>query len=619
MFHALALSGGAALALLVASRVARRPTVATTPFVWLSAAIAIWLLAGAGHALVDTVAAKVMWARLQYVGIASVAPLWLLFTAEYAGMSWFAQDRPALRRRLLWVVPILTVLAAATSEWHQALWTGVSLRADGVAVYGHGWWFWIAASYNYALVLTGTLLVVGALRRCPPFRGQFFALLIAALVPWAGNVLYISGLTLGPIADATPLAFTASYLLFAWAVYRNHLFDLIPVARDIVVDTLTDVVIVIDPARRLVDLNAAARDLARAKAAARGESSPWLGRELGAAFPLLADIPLAPTEQSATSRLLTTEGDPSTFDLRVLPVRSRQDAVVAWVVLLRDVTGRRRAEAERAALRERMQEQQRRESLSVLAGGLAHDFNNLLAGIVGNADLLAMQMPASSTMGSSVSAILLGAQRAADLVSKMLAYAGERHGSMARIDIDEVTRDLLDLLRASAARHCTVVYEGRGGVIYADPTQIRQVAMNLIINAAEAVGEESGMVTVATGTDTLSAAQLTTMRFGQESTPGEYAFLDVRDNGAGMDARTLRRIFDPFFTTKASGHGLGLAAVYGIVLGHRGALRVDSEPGGGSRFRVWFPIATVESSDPFGPFDVAPVPGAVPAVHPQSR
>ena len=277
-------------------------------------------------------------------------------------------------------------------------------------------------------------------------------------------------------------------------------------------------------------------------------------------------------------------------EVRMMPLRARNGHLAAWVMLLRDVTAQRAADAERDALRERVQEQQRRASLSILAGGLAHDFNNLLAGVIGNADLLAMQVPPSSEMGSSVGAILLGAQRAADLVDKMLAYAGERHGGMGRINLDAQVRDLLDLLRASAGRHCTIRHKGQRADVVGDPTQVRQVIMNLIINAADAV-DEGGKIHVTTGVERLSFAQMGEMNFGEEAAPGRYAFVDVRDNGCGMTAETVRRIFDPFFTTKHHGHGLGLAAVQGIVLGHRGALRVDSDPSWGSRFRVWFPLA----------------------------
>jgi signal transduction histidine kinase len=365
----------------------------------------------------------------------------------------------------------------------------------------------------------------------------------------------------------------------------------IPVARDLVIDSLSDAMVVIDDSRRILDLNAAAHQLANRKATLPAGAASWVGRDVATIFPMLAPVPMSTASLVLSSPLVTTAGDTAAFEVRILPVQWRGRAAGTWVILLRDVTEQRRAAAEHHALEHRVHEQQRREGLSILAGGMAHEFNNMLAGIVGNADLLALQIPASSGPGASVGAILLGAQRAADLVSKMLAYAGERHGSIARVDLDVLTRDLLEVLRASAARHCTITYEGQPAMIDADPTQIRQVAMNLIINAADAVSD-AGRITIRTGVQALTSADLAAMRFGQQEEPGDYAFLDVRDEGAGMDQSTQRRLFQPFFTTKATGQGLGLAAVQGIVLGHRGALSVESAAGQGSRFCVWFPMAS---------------------------
>jgi signal transduction histidine kinase len=584
----------AALALWVASRVARRPVPGTGPFVWLSAAIALWCVTSGFIALADTVPDKLVWAKVQYAGIAAAAPLWLLFLADYARLA--ALARPA-RRLALWIVPAITVAAAVTNGWHQAMWTSVTLTPQGLAIWAHGWWFWVAAAYNYALLAAGTVVLARVLRRSPPpFAGQLLALVMAAAFPWVGNALYLAG-ALEPGFDVTPLTFTGSILLLAWALYRSNLFDLVPVARDVVVDSLDEAAIVLDAERRVLDMNAAAREML-AHMPPRTDSN-WLGQPVEGVFPFLTSTPVAPTDERPSGMVLIARPEPRYFDVRVMPVRTGRRGLDASVVLLRDVTDQREAAMEREALEQRIQEQQRRESLSVLAGGLAHDFNNLLAGIVGNADLLALQVPPSSEMGGHVGAILLGAQRAADLVSKMLAYAGERHGTTARVDLDALTRDLLDLLRASAARHCTLNYDGAAAPIDADPIQVRQVAMNLIINAAEAVDEEKGIVTVTTGVETLAARQLAEMRFGQDAPPGRYAFIEVRDNGNGMDEDTIRRIFNPFYTTKPSGHGLGLAAVQGIVIGHRGALRVDSSPGWGSRFCVWFPMAvTPERADP---------------------
>jgi signal transduction histidine kinase len=584
----MALFASAALALWVAMLVQRTPSArGASPFLWLLAATGWWCVSGAVHALVDTVELKILWAKLQYIGIASVPPLWLLFAAAYAHAGW--AKRPA-RVAALWLVPVVTLVAAATNEWHLAVWPHVALQPNGVTVYEHGWWFWIAATTTYAYVVSGTLFIARALRASPPpYRTQHLALIAASLLPLASNVVYLAGFSI-PGFDPTPHAFVLSGLLFTWAVFRHHLFTLVPVARDMVVDSLSDAVVVLDRSQRVIDMNASARELARRPAV-------WLGKPVDEVLPFLKQAPLE-LRTGFSSTITVAVGDSEAhYDLHLAPVRTRAHTPEAWLLLVRDITAQRRAAEERDALSARVAEQQQRESLSVLAGGLAHDFNNLLAGIVGNADLLSLKVAPSSEMGNNVGAILLGAQRAADLVDKMLAYAGERHGSTSRVDLDHLVRDLLDLLQASAARHCTVHYEGTPALVDVDATQIRQVAMNLIINAAEAVDEATGVVRVRIGIERLSARQLTEMDSPPDAQPGTYAYLEVRDNGPGMDAETMQKIFNPFFTTKATGHGLGLAAVQGIVRGHRGALRVDSTPGYGAKFCCWFPLAPVSPGE----------------------
>jgi signal transduction histidine kinase len=585
----LALFASAAIAMWLAALIQRRPSApGAAPFVWLMAAVATWCVTSAFDALTPSLTEKILWAKVQYLGIATVPPLWFVFLAEYVGTPW-ASDRRL--RILLAGVAAATIALAFTNEWHRWIWSSVQLTPRGLAVYNHGPLFWLAATYHYALVFGGTLVLVRAMRRSPSvFRGQLLALIAASVVPWAFNFMYLTGILSPAGFDTTPLSFAFSGVLFTWALYRTYLFDLIPVARDMLVDSLLDAVVVVDPTCRVIDMNAAARNLS-------DNAHEWLGKPASDVFPFLAGCQLTLTSTPSSTLIDSGGTDPVHYDVRTMPVRAKNRSFAAWVVLLRDVSEQRRAQAERDVLEARVQEQQKRESLSVLAGGLAHDFNNLLAGIVGNADLLALQLPPSSEMGSSIGAIILGAQRAADLVSKMLAYAGERHGSTSRIDLDVLVGELLDLLRASAARHCTLKYVGEpAAAIVGDPTQIRQVVMNLIINAAEAVEEGTGTVTVSTGVERLSAWKLADMKFGGDAAPGTYAFLEVRDNGPGMDDETLRRIFNPFFTTKHSGHGLGLAAVQGIVRGHRGALHVDSNPGSGSRFCVWFPAAPQHGS-----------------------
>jgi len=249
-----------------------------------------------------------------------------------------------------------------------------------------------------------------------------------------------------------------------------------------------------------------------------------------------------------------------------------------------DVTERKTAEE---ALRRAAKE----ESLSVLAGGVAHDFNNLLAAILGHASLALKQLPEGSSTRRHVEKAASAVERAADLTRQMLAYSGRGHFVVRPTDVNALVRENLPLLEVAVPK--SVRLEARLfpdlPPVDADVGQIQQVLMNLVINGAEAIGERGGAVTVATGTKAVSASDKSVWRAsGQPLVPGHYVLLEVRDDGPGMDADTVDRIFEPFFTTKFTGRGLGLAAVLGVVRGHRGALSVESAPGQGTVFRILF-------------------------------
>ena len=202
--------------------------------------------------------------------------------------------------------------------------------------------------------------------------------------------------------------------------------------------------------------------------------------------------------------VVRTEPGPRYFEIKVTAVRDNQRRFVGWLVIVHDMSSRRRMEAERYAFERRVQEQQKSESLMVLAGGVAHDFNNLLTGILGNAELLSMQAAPDSDPRRAADAIVIGSHRAADLVSKMLAYSGGGRVVAERVDLDALVREMVVLLDASVGRHCTLIYKSPGTLpdVETDPTQIQQVVLNLIINAIEAV-EENGVVTVETGEEIL--------------------------------------------------------------------------------------------------------------------
>jgi len=252
-----------------------------------------------------------------------------------------------------------------------------------------------------------------------------------------------------------------------------------------------------------------------------------------------------------------------------------------------DITERKRTEE---ALRRGAKD----ESLSVLAGGVAHDFNNLLVAMLGHSSLALAKLPAESAARRSVEKVVHAAERAAELTRQMLAYSGKGHFQVRLLDLNRVIAENLHLFAAGLPKSVRIVPLLAEALpkVEADLGQIQQIVMNLMLNAAEAIGDKGGQVTVKTGILDLGVDDGQYSHLTRVSLPpGPYAFLEVQDEGRGMDAHTLPRIFDPFFTTKFTGRGLGLAAVLGIVRGHRGGIAVSSEPGRGTTFKLLFPAA----------------------------
>lgn len=256
-----------------------------------------------------------------------------------------------------------------------------------------------------------------------------------------------------------------------------------------------------------------------------------------------------------------------------------------------DVTEKRHAEEERRKLESSIQQAQKLESLGVLAGGIAHDFNNLLMGILGNAGLALMKASPESPVREGLKQIETAALRAADLTKQLLAYSGKGKFVMEVLDLSRLVEETSHLLRAIVSKKATlqVHFPSHLPRIHADPTQIRQVVMNLITNASDALEDKAGIIKVSTGSMFVDRHFLAGALCAEDLGEGHFSYVEVSDTGVGMDAETVAKIFDPFFTTKFTGRGLGLAAALGIVRGHKGCIKVHSEPGKGTTFLVLFP------------------------------
>jgi len=283
----------------------------------------------------------------------------------------------------------------------------------------------------------------------------------------------------------------------------------------------------------------------------------------------------------------------------------------AIVAIVEDITERRRAE-------EALRRAQKLESIGVLAGGIAHDFNNLLTGILGNASLAlrALRPENRPRMEPLLEDVIRASERAAALTQQLLAYAGKGRFFIQPVDLGQLVPEIVQLVRASISKKVEIVVDiGPADLppVEADASQLQQLVMNLVINGAEAAGEESGRVVIAARPLAVDAAAARARFPGFELAPGAYVELTVADTGVGMDAATVAQIFDPFFTTKFTGRGLGLAAALGIVRGHRGAIRVESTPGKGSRFTVLLPAAGAAAELPASVAAAPPASGRAPS------
>jgi len=271
------------------------------------------------------------------------------------------------------------------------------------------------------------------------------------------------------------------------------------------------------------------------------------------------------------------------------------------VTTVQDITAQKRAGQDLLAVERRLQETQKLESLGVLAGGIAHDFNNLLTGILGNASLARLELPPGHVgVREALDNLEQATERAADLCKQMLAYAGKGRFVVQPLSLSQLVRETTSLMEVSLGSKASLQLDLAAGLpaFQGDATQVRQILMNLVLNASEALGAKGGVINVRTGAVQATHEYLEKVKFHDQAAEGRHVVVEVSDNGIGMDAATQARIFDPFFTTKFTGRGLGLAAVLGIVRGHNGAIQVYSEPGRGTTFKVFFPALDQPATPP---------------------
>lgn len=384
-----------------------------------------------------------------------------------------------------------------------------------------------------------------------------------------------------------------------------------------IIEFLPDATMVIDAHGTLIAWNRAISDLTGVEASevvGKGDyeyALPFYGRRR----PVMIDLVINRGEDVASQYLyVTRDGDRLVSETYMedfhgrgrtwlwntaAPLYDDEGRIVGAIEAIRDITKLKLEEEKRFELERQLLQSQKLESLGIMAGGIAHNFNNLLQAVLGNVELGLMQLPESSPVATALKRAYDAGERAARVSRQMLAYTGSTMFIPEDLNLNELLNTNLAFMKSfiPETAKLTVDLSGNLPPVSGDPSQIKQVIMSLVANAAESLGKNSGEITLRTGSEDCDQAYLQGSLLDQKPAPGPFVFLEVSDTGCGMDADTIGRLFEPFFTTKFTGRGLGLAAVYGIVTAHRGAIMVDSTVGSGTTVRLLFPAATVVKQD----------------------
>ncbi|NTV49069.1 MAG: transporter substrate-binding domain-containing protein [Geobacteraceae bacterium] len=364
--------------------------------------------------------------------------------------------------------------------------------------------------------------------------------------------------------------------------------------RDIF-DSLADPVYIADMEGKIIAANAqASRDLGYSNEELRAKSIIDLDAIATSPEALSVQLRTLTDSKGIVFESIHQRKDGSQFPVEINVRLIDFDGQKSLLGVARNISERKQAEEDHQKLEQQLLHAQKLESLGVLAGGIAHDFNNILTAIVGNANLALMRLNKESAAVDNLHRIEEAALRAADLAKQMLAYSGKGKFVIECTDLNVLLEDMLHMLEVSISKKAVLRFNPCKELppVEADATQMRQIIMNLVINASEAIGDKSGVIAITTGRMECDRSYLKDVWLDENMSEGLYTYLEIADTGCGMDRDTLAKLFDPFFTTKFTGRGLGMSAVLGIVRGHKGAIKVYSEVGKGATFKILLPAAS---------------------------
>jgi signal transduction histidine kinase len=576
----------------------RRPAPGAAFLSFAMLAVAVWSASRFFEAIFVEQGYKILSSKFEYLGIATTGVLWLLFTADFTGRSRWATTTSIA---LLSIIPAITIAVAFTNDWHLLLWNSFTPnpgRPD-ILIYGHGPWFWVNAAYSYGMVMTGFVFLIQAVvGHHDVYSRQIAALIAGAIVPILGNLVYLTGISPITGLDPTPLSFAITGCIFMASIYRFQLFNIIPVARSILVDSLSDGVIVLDRHNRLTDINTAARQLLpeASRLTIGDDAGDILKNWPGFIFEGGAGLPIPP-------EILKVGERPHYLEIRVQLLYDRRGRITGRLIVLHNVTelkrveealrvSQREAENAKAELeRSCNEEHQLRQKLESEMEQrdryfrvLVHEMRNSLSAVIASSELL-VDMPGNDDASAVARNIYRSAQSIDKRVAELLDLA---RGEMGMLKVEPKPTDMLHLLQEIAGETMPIAASHNQQLklelpdtlapVMADDARIRQVVLNLLNNSFKFT-PSGGVITLKAGA-------------GNQ----DEATVQVIDTGPGMDKETLAHLFDPYWQRAVQkggegGLGIGLALSKLLVELHSGRISAVSEPGRGTTVSFTLPMA----------------------------
>jgi len=551
------------------------------PFIVICLACVVWAVANGLEMAGTDLPTKLFWANLHYACYGTLAIAWLALMLEQTGHDKWLTGR---RLALLAIVPALTVVLAWTNELHGLIRQNVSLDTDGdlaVIAKTYGPWFWVAATYNWCLLAAGIYVAAAAVRRAQPlYRRQTLIILAGYLLPLVWNLIYALGLSPVPRHDLAPAALGLSGIIVGIGLFRFRLFDVGPIAHDLVIDSMDDGMVVLDAQGRIVDLNPAARRiLGQPAAQAIGQPADTIpaDRNRLAAWPALIALYRDPSV-THTELVLDQEGVQRIYDARVSPLADTHGRSIGQAIAWRDITNRK--QAEEALRRSNAELQARNEELDAFAHTVAHDLKDSLSFFVGVADLLESDyatMP-SEDLDRWLQAIEGKGIKMGRVTDAMLLLATVRQGQapVRPVEMAGIVAEACQRLAPTIKSHqAEIVTPSAWPAALGYGPWLEEVWLNLIDNAIKHGGRPP-RVELGHSLLTLDGTDLTDL----DADEAKIIRFWVRDNGAGLTPEQQVRLFEPLAElprVQKMGHGLGLSIVRRIVDRLGGQVAVDSD------------------------------------------